>query len=206
VHTFCGVDLSAFYLDVLKDRLYASVPDSPERRSAQTALLALAETLARLMAPILSHTCEEVWQHLPAAERAESVQLADFPVPSAEWTDEAVGGRWNRLLEFREAVNKAMEAAKEAGTIKKPQAARVVVSAPPEPYRLLRDYEDQLAKIFVVSQAALRNGEQSEVRVTVEPAPGERCERCWLVLPTVGTIADHPTLCDRCAAAVAVQT
>jgi len=206
VHTFCGVDLSAFYLDVLKDRLYASVPDSPERRSAQTALYALAETLARLMAPILPHTCEEVWQFLPSAERAESVQLADFPAPAAEWKNEEIGARWDRLLQFRETVNKAMEEAKEAGTIKKPQSARVVVSVPPEPYQLLREYEDQLAKIFVVSQAALRNGEQAEVKVTVEPAPGERCERCWLVLPTVGTIADHPTLCDRCAAAVAVQT
>jgi isoleucyl-tRNA synthetase len=202
VHNFCGVDLSAFYLDVLKDRLYASVPDSPERRSAQTALLVLAETLARLMAPILSHTCEEVWQHLPAGERAESVQLADFPVAPAEWRDETVAARWDGLLAVREAVNKAIEAAKEAGTVKKPQSARVVVSAPPERYRLLHDYEAQLANIFVVSQAALRNGEQSEVRVTVEPAPGERCDRCWLVLPTVGADADHPTLCDRCVAAV----
>ena len=134
------------------------------------------------------------------------MQLADFPVPPVEWKDEAIAARWDRLLAFRETVNKAMEEAKEAGTIKKPQSARVVVSVPPEPYQLLREYEDQLAKIFVVSQAALRNGEQAEVKVTVEPAPGERCDRCWLVLPTVGTIADHPTLCDRCAAAVAAQT
>src|SRR5438876_2796605 len=222
VHNFCAVDLSAFYLDVLKDRLYASVPGSPERRSAQTVLLALAETLARLMAPILSHTCEEVWQHLPAADpsshrvlavpadgqpaaRAESVQLADFPAPPPEWRNEEVAARWNKLLAVREAVNKAIEEAKEAGTVKKPQAARVVVSAPPERYELLRRYEDQLANIFVVSQAALRNGEQAEVRVMVEPAPGERCERCWRVLPTVGSIPEHPTLCDRCAAAVSAS-
>jgi isoleucyl-tRNA synthetase len=201
-HNFCAVDLSAFYLDVLKDRLYASEPASPLRRSAQTALLALAETLARLLAPILSHTCEEVWQHLPAAERAESVHLAEFPVPPAEWRDETIAARWNGLLAVREAVNKAMEEAKEAGTVKKPQSARVVVSAPTERYRLLRDYEDQLAKIFVVSQAALRNGEQADVRVTVEPAPGEKCERCWLVLPTVGADPTHPTLCDRCSSVV----
>jgi isoleucyl-tRNA synthetase len=202
VHNFCAVDLSAFYLDVLKDRLYASVAEAPARRSAQTVLLILAETLARLMAPILSHTCEEVWQHLPAADRAESVQLADFPTAPAEWRDETIAGRWDQLLAVRESVNKAIEEAKEAGTVKKPQAARVVVSAPPDGYELLRRYEDQLANIFVVSQAALRNGEASEVRVTVEPAPGERCERCWLVLPCVGDHPEHPTLCDRCAAAV----
>jgi isoleucyl-tRNA synthetase len=143
-----------------------------------------------------------VWQHLPAAERAESVQLADFPVPAQKWWNEEVAARWNKLLAVRETVNKAMEEAKEAGTVKKPQAARVLVSVPPEGYELLRAYEDQLANIFVVSQAALRNGEQSEVRVTIEPAPGERCERCWRVLPTVGSIPEHPTLCDRCAAAV----
>jgi isoleucyl-tRNA synthetase len=206
VHNFCAIDLSAFYLDVLKDRLYASVSEAPERRSAQTVLYALAETLARLMAPILSHTCEEVWQHLPAGERPESVQLADFPAPPAEWRDAAVAARWDGLLAVRDAVNKAMEEAKEAGTVKKPQAARVIVSAPADRYRLLREYEDQLAKIFVVSQTALRNGEQSEVSVAVEPAPGERCDRCWLVLPTVGVDPAHPTLCDRCAAAVTAQS
>ena len=116
-----------------------------------------------------------------------------------------MAARWNKLLAVRETVNKAIEEAKEAGTVKKPQAARVVVSAPPERYELLRRYEDQLANIFVVSQAALRNGEQAEVRVMVEPAPGERCERCWRVLPTVGSIPEHPTLCDRCAAAVSAS-
>src|SRR5207247_9835822 len=118
-----------------------------------------------LPAPTPSHTGEEGWQQLPAGERAESVQLAEFPVAPAEWRDEAVAARWDGLLAVREAVNKAIEEAKEAGTVKKPQAARVVVSAPPERYRLLHDYEAQLANIFVVSQAALRNGTQSAVRV-----------------------------------------
>jgi isoleucyl-tRNA synthetase len=201
---FCAVDRSAFYLDVLKDRLYTSAPAAAGRRAAQTVIWLLAEHLARLLAPILSHTCEEVWRFLPAYPRAESVQLADFPVPPAEWRDAGLAERWDLLLRAREEVNKALEEAKANGVVEKPLVARVTLAAPPDLHARLEPYRDQLAGLFLVSQAELANG-AGALSVQVSRAEGDRCERCWLVLPTVGQDAAHPTLCDRCVTAVGVR-
>jgi isoleucyl-tRNA synthetase len=231
---FCGVDLSAFYLDVLKDRLYTSAPDARARRAAQTVLWTLADHLARLLAPILSHTSEEVWRFLPGAGRAEanggsapgtrpqSVHLADFPIPEAGearsgasgserqrrgpgpgWRDPALAARWEELLQVRAEVNRALEEAKAAGVVEKPLAARIRITAPPETYERLATYRDQLAGLFIVSQAELVAGAPgTPLTVSVAPAEGKRCERCWLVLPTVGQNSEHPTLCHRCVEAI----
>jgi isoleucyl-tRNA synthetase len=205
VHNFCAVEMSAFYLDVLKDRLYTFTAESPGRRAAQTVLFALAESLARLLAPVLSHTCEEVWRFLPAAgeERPASVQLAPFPEADPAWRDEALATRWSEILAVRDEVNRALEDAKQAGAVEKPLNARVTVAAPGPLHARLSSMGDQLANVFIVSQAELKmNGADGAVHVTVEPAPGDRCDRCWLVLPTVGSDAEHPTLCHRCVPAV----
>jgi isoleucyl-tRNA synthetase len=201
---FCAVDLSAFYLDVLKDRLYTSAPDARARRAAQTVLWKLADSLARLLAPVLSHTCEEVWGFLPGNGRAESVHLADFPVPDEAWRDPELAVRWAELLQVRDEVNRALEEAKAAGVVEKPLAARVTLIAPHELYERLAAYRDQLAGLFIVSQAELVPGAAgAPLAVSVAPAEGERCDRCWLVLPTVGQNAGHPTLCHRCVEAIA---
>jgi isoleucyl-tRNA synthetase len=203
---FCGVDLSAFYLDVLKDRLYTSPPASRGRRAAQTVLWTLADALARLMAPVLSHTCEEVWRFLPGVERVESVQLADFPVADPEWRDPELAARWEELRQVRELVNGALEEAKTAGTIEKPLAAQVTLTVPPGQYERLSSYRDDLAGLFIVSRAVLVAGAAgSGPTVQVAAAEGARCDRCWLVLPTVGRSAEHPTLCHRCVEAVRHQ-
>jgi isoleucyl-tRNA synthetase len=205
VHNFCAVELSAFYLDVLKDRLYTSTADAPGRRAAQTVLWTLTDALARLLAPILSHTCEEVWSFMPAVDeaRAASVQLASFPVADPTWRDEALAARWEEILAVRDEVNRALEEAKQSGRVEKPLNARVTVTAPQKLHERLSTMGDQLASVFIVSQAELTmNGTDGAVHVTVDPAPGTRCERCWLVLPTVGNDPEHSSLCHRCVSAV----
>ncbi len=203
---FCNVELSAFYLDVLKDRLYASAPNSPERRSAQTVLYELATSLTRLLAPILVHTAEEVWQRLPSAKAMEapSVHLASFPTPRSEWLDKALLERWEQILAVREEVNRAVETAKNEKRIPNPQSALVRLFVGGELYELLSQYptpptpDNLLARVFGVSQAEVEPLEGEGLLIEVSPAPGAKCARCWLVLPDVGTHAEYPDLCERC--------
>lgn len=193
VLNFCSVDLSAFYLDVIKDRLYASAADSRARRSAQTAMHTIADTLARLLAPILVFTTDEVWSYLRMPQKSESVHLADMPraVPA----DEALLQRWEPLLQARDEVKKAIEEARQQGKIGNPLEARVVL-----PARLtsLAAFGDELASLLLVSQVGFGDGEQIEVC----PAEGVKCARCWLIKRDVGTMPGHPDLCARCSAAL----
>jgi isoleucyl-tRNA synthetase len=204
---FCTVDLSAFYLDVLKDRLYASGKTWPARRSAQTALHQLASTLARVLAPILPHTMEEVWDHLKMEAKPESVHLADYP--QAGCVDEELLKTYTQLLEVREAVLAGLEAAKQSGRITNPLESLVRLRADATYYPTLAARKGSLASLFIVSQVVLEEMEDGEesagtkgLQVEVEPAPGKKCARCWLVLPDVGIHADHPLLCTRCVQAV----
>ncbi len=200
VNNFCANDLSAFYLDVIKDRLYASAPASPERRSGQTALMELLTVMDRLIAPILSYTAEDIWRYVPGDDKAISVQLADFPQANSVYIDEELAARWDRILDVRREVYKALEEARANGVITKPLDAMVTLTAPPNLYVFLKPYEDQLASLLIISQARLVESDRiSGLQVSVEPAPGIKCERCWLVLPTVGDHPVHPSLCARCA-------
>ena len=201
VHDFCAADLSAFYLDVLKDRLYTSAPKSLQRRSAQTALWEILSAMVRIMAPILSYTAEEVWRYMPADGREVSVQLAEFPRVNADYVDQELSARWEKLLDVRDEVYRHMEEARTTGVIAKPLEALVALEAASPLYELLLAYQDQLASIFIVSQVRLEKGE-APLQVSVQPAEGKRCARCWLVLPTVGRHAVHPSLCARCAEVV----
>ena len=207
VHNYCAVDLSGFYMDILKDRLYASARGSVERRSAQTALYEILSALARMMAPILPHTSEEVWQAMPCGSREqraesgepgrESVQLAAFPEVSADYTDAELAARWARILEVRDRVLAALEEARQSGKIGKPLESRVTLSAPAELHAFLKPYEAVLPSVFIVSQVVLAEA-GGELAVTVDPPTGEKCARCWLVLESVGKDSEQPELCDRC--------
>lgn len=202
LHGFCAVDLSQVYLDARKDALYTFAANHPTRRSAQTALYHLAHGLVRLLAPIISHTAEEVWQHLAQREALpQSVQLAEWPDLSA-WRDEKLGEKWERLLAVRERVSRALEEAKASGLIRQPLEAKVALSPAAEERDLLESVgEEGLATLFVVSQVSIAGGGAGAVQVL--RAEGEKCARCWLRLPTVGTDEAHPALCHRCQAAVA---
>jgi isoleucyl-tRNA synthetase len=212
VNEFCAVDMSAFYLDMLKDRLYTSAAASRGRRSAQTALYELAHGLARLLAPVLSHTAEEIWQHLPG-EREPSVQLAPWGMPDARWVDAELGQRWERILRVRDEVNKALEQARTTGVVDQPLHAAVTIYAPDDEAALLRELGEELARVLIVSQAEVRAAGEAAatavastvvngLAVEVGAAPGCKCARCWQVLSSVGANAEHPTLCARCAGVV----
>jgi isoleucyl-tRNA synthetase len=201
VHNFCAVELSAFYLDVIKDRLYTSKANSLERRSAQTALLILAETLARLVAPILVHTADEAWGYLNLPNKVESVHLADYP--TGEGADEALTARWEPLFLVRETVKKALEEARQAGTIGNPLEACVEIEAEASVLESLAPFSKELATLCVVSQAILRRSDEEGVSVTARPADGVKCARCWLMRLDVGQSEEHPALCTRCVEALA---
>lgn len=203
-HNFCAVDLSALYLDILKDRLYASAASSRERRSAQTAMFELMSVLVRLLAPIISHTTEEIWRYIPGKKPVDSVHLTDFPGIVSQYVDEPLAERWQRLLEVREEVYRHIEQARQSGVIGKPLESKVTLEAPAELYKFLKNYERDLPPIFIVSQVELQET-PGPFEVTVSPPEGRKCERCWLVLTTIGGVPEHPTLCERCAAAIVAE-
>jgi len=206
LNNFCVVDLSALYLDIVKDRLYCSGPASRERRAAQTAQWLILDSLARLMAPILSFTAEEIWRHAPAhRDKPESVFLAGFPALDEAARDEALAVRWDRLLEVRAAVTRALEEARKSGAIGHSLDARVRLAAADGLRPLLAEIAADLPALFIVSQVEL-DGEPVDgaspardgLEVRVERARGGKCERCWNFSEAVGSHPDHPGLCDRC--------
>ena len=213
VHNFCAVDLSSLYLDVIKDRLYTSAADDPRRRAAQTACYDIFAALARLLAPILTFTSEEAWRYLPGV-RTESVHLERFPEAPREWLDDALKRDWDRLLEVRHEVAKALEAARAEKLIGSALEAAVRIAHAPEDLpALLRAKRDLLPTLFIVSRVDL---DRSQARasviyesqdipglvVGVDRAPGAKCERCWMRSERVGENAAHPSLCERCVPVV----
>src|SRR5262249_11421203 len=212
LNNFCSVDLSALYLDVRKDRLYCERADGPERRATQTALHAVLDTLVRLMAPVLSFTADEVWGFLPAATEA-SVFLAGFGELHTAWCDEALASRFERLIAVRAAVTKGIEEARQTGVVRQGSEARVVLAADDALGELLASRSGELAELFLVANVGLERGLEGELagavesavmpglRLRVERADGEKCERCWITRP-LGVDPRHPRLCERCAAVV----
>jgi len=211
ISDFCTVDLSAFYFDVLKDRLYTFAPKNIGRRSAQTAVYRIAGALDRLIAPILVFTAEEAWKYLPrAASEPESVHMASLPAGAEleRTIDDARAKNWDRLLAVREEVLKALEPLRAAKTISANLEARVTLSASGELGNLLEKYAKDLPALFIVSQVEVEkipaDGAQAgELQVRAERARGAKCERCWNYSTHVGESADYPTLCERCVAALA---
>ncbi len=204
VQNFCAVEMSALYFDILKDRLYTFPSSSKGRRSAQTALYLILKDLTSLMAPILSFTCEEVWQHLPmekGKEKEVSVHLTLFPEVREEFIDPALEERWERLWEVREAVTKALEVARKEKKIGLSLDAQVRLSLPDQLYSFIKPYENELKSIFIVSSVTLQRGGR-EIKVEVSRAEGKKCERCWNYDLSVGRNLDHPALCERCLRAL----
>jgi isoleucyl-tRNA synthetase len=209
LYQFCIHELSALYLDILKDRLYASGPQSRERRSAQTALFIILKALVRLMAPILSFTAEEIWSNLPDEEKeAESVHLTQFPAYDPVWAEEELDRRFKELLALRGEVTRALEQARRNQGIGNSLEARVILQPPDSMRPLVEAYLDFLPTLFIVSQVEMVSGKAGTegfssleipgLVVWVEKALGKKCERCWNVRREVGEFSDHPALCSRC--------
>jgi isoleucyl-tRNA synthetase len=215
-HNFCAVDLSSLYLDIIKDRLYTRAPDDPSRRASQTVCFEMLTALARILAPILSFTTDEVWSHIPGRGKPESVHLVTLPEERGEWVNERLAADWERLLEVRGEVSRALESARKQGLIGKGIDAVVyVTSAPEEQWRplLAGKGEALLATLFNVSAVRLTETPPAEGGVLYESQdiPGlalavvpaqrlgwKKCERCWTWSPEVGADPRHPTLCERC--------
>ena len=206
VQNFCAVDLGAFYLDAVKDRLYCSAAADAGRRSAQSTLHDIASALSRLLAPLLVHTAEEVWQALPGARTThESVHLAPFPAAADARLDSELAGRWAQLREVRDRVNAAIEPLKPKSkndpnfVLKSSLEAVVTVTAGPDWQPLLRRHEADLAAICMTPVVRIAARTEPGYDVQVARAPGARCERCWLHVPDVGSAPARPDLCGRCA-------
>ena len=199
IHNFCVVDMSNFYLDVLKDRLYTEKADSPRRRAAQTAMYLILNAMTRMIAPILAYTSDEIWKFMPhsAADEASHVIYNEMPEKVAADVDDSFMLFWNRIHELRDDVKKTLEPMIKEKTIKSSLEAKVTLSAGGETLEFLKQAEPELADAFIVSEVVIAdNG--AELDITAEKAEGEKCERCWAIRKSVGADAEHPTLCAHC--------
>lgn len=211
VHNFCTVDLSAIYLDILKDRLYTEKADSKLRRSAQTAMYEILTTLVRLVAPVLCFTSEEVWQALPNKEEREwSVHMSDMPKVNEAYLDKALDEKWKKRLAVRSVAMKALEEARQAKVIGHPLDAEVTVYADGEAYDIVKAMEKELADFLLVSQTHIVSGtatapenaasnEEGTVKASVAVCTLAKCERCWKRSADVDADPKHPGVCARCA-------
>lgn len=215
IHNFCVVDMSNFYLDVIKDRLYTEKKDSTERRAAQTAMYIILDAMTRLLAPILAFTTDEIWQNMPHGSDCDArhVVYNEMPKLVSEMTGEQVSdefvARWDKIHEIRDVVKKALETARAEKKIGASLDAKVTLYCTSELYDFLKSVEADLSTVFIVSQTVIVNGEggthtdeELGLSVLVEKAEGEKCMRCWAYSSTVGTNPDHPDLCERCAKAL----
>ncbi|GAE29169.1 isoleucine--tRNA ligase [Alkalihalobacillus hemicellulosilyticus] len=209
IHNFCTIELSSFYMDMAKDTLYIEHANHPSRRAIQTVMYEVLITLTKLVSPILSHTADEVWEHIPSVEE-ESVQLTDMPQVQAFHEVEELEKKWNQFMAIRDEVLKALEQARNEKKIGKSLTAAITLYVSGSVSELLRSIEN-LDKLFIVSNVTIA-GELNEapstattfeqLAISVEQAEGETCERCWVVSTTVGASAEHPTLCSSCAETV----
>lgn len=197
IYNFCTIALSARYFDIIKDRLYIFAPKSKERRSAQTALYKITDSLCRLMSPILVFTSDEAWESIPG-QHVPSVHIAEFG--KAEAVDTDLLTRWERVFAIRDDVLKALEEARNAKQIGSSLEAKVVLTADADTTRFLLDYFDQLRYIFIVSQVEVHEGDAMSVEI--RKADGSKCERCWNYSVRVGEFEKYPTVCERCVAAL----
>lgn len=214
IHNFCIVDMSSFYLDILKDRMYTSRPDSPERRAGQWVIYRILSSMTRLIAPVLSFTADEIWDLIPG-EKEESVFLAAFPGVEEKFVNPDLEKRWERLISIRNGVNKALEIKRQERFIGNSLEAKIILYVDGDDFDLLSAYRDFLPALFIVSEAGVSHRsdfdksamsladvyeitELSGVSVVVQRASGKKCERCWNWSEEVGRFSDAPELCGRC--------
>ena len=218
VHNFCTVDLSAFYLDVVKDRLYTNRAGSRGRRAAQTTIYHVLDHLLRLTAPVLVFTTEEAWSFMPG-KKAGSVHLASLPEPQKEWLEPALEEKWDRLMEYKAEISKALEGARQAKTIGHPLDAQVMVYPPEKDRDLLMSEEKALEEALIISRLVssdepfvdtsvatgshyFKSEDMEGLVIVVGKAEGGKCERCWHYSTYVGKDHEHPAICDRCVEAL----
>ncbi len=206
LNQFCVVDMSSFYLDIIKDRLYTSKPNSIERRAAQTTMYEILSSLVRIMAPMTCFTAEEIWKYMPhrKGENLESVMLNFYPKTHKEWENEELERKWAKLIGYREEISKALEVARANKEIGLSLEAKVEIFAEGEDYKFLAGKEELLKEICIVSDVKISENRRNKdeevgIGVKVSKADGEKCERCWKYSVTVGSSKLHPDVCEECA-------
>ncbi len=212
VNNFVAVELSSFYLDIAKDVVYIEGSDNKDRRAMQTVIYDTLMTLVKIMTPIIPHTTDEMWSYLHAQGTVEeaSVQLTDFPEEDVQANFENLRAKWEKIIDVRDDILKALEEARNAKTIGKSLEAKVTVYAKEDVVALLNDANIDFAQLSIVSAFEVATIEEvpadalvlEHVSIVVEKATGEKCERCWSISETVGANAAHPTVCARCAEVV----
>ncbi|KGP72412.1 isoleucine--tRNA ligase [Pontibacillus yanchengensis] len=206
VHNFCTIDLSAFYLDFAKDILYIEAKDNPRRRSIQTVYYEMLTSLTQLLAPILAHTTDEVWEHIPGVE-SKSVQLTDIPEAQEVKNHQELKAKWDHFMNVRDDVLKALEEARNEKVIGKSLEAHVTIVPKDNQTKELLENVSHLEQLLIVSGAEVaveepQAKEYDHVNVYVKAHSGEKCQRCWVVTEELGSSNEHPELCPRCASIV----
>ncbi|MDP5273172.1 isoleucine--tRNA ligase [Chengkuizengella axinellae] len=202
VHHFCSVEMSAFYLDIVKDTLYVNDLNDPKRKAVQTVLYEALVVITKLIAPILPHTADEVWRFIPNVD-LESVQLAEIPSVNKNVFDEKLEQKWNQFMIIREEVFKKLEEARKEKIIGNSLAAALDLYPNASTADLLKQFT-KLNELFIVSAVSVHEAsdQEEEIQVKVSVAEGEKCERCWMVTTDVGEDSTHPSLCRRCASII----
>ncbi|MGN0689042.1 MAG: isoleucine--tRNA ligase [Oscillospiraceae bacterium] len=212
IHNFCVTDMSNFYLDIVKDRLYCTGEKSVDRRAAQTAMYYILSAVARLIAPVLSFTAEEIWKYMPhsALDNTRSIMMNDMPTKIEVNVDNAFTEKWDMVYNLRSDATKALEAKRAEKFIGASLEAKVIINVNNDTAMAekLRAYAEELKKVFIVSGVEVTENAKGDfasdyfadkLTYTIAKADGDKCERCWSYSETVGTISEHPTLCARCA-------
>lgn len=207
INQFCVTDMSNFYLDIIKDRLYTSKKESIERRSAQTAMYTILNALVKMLAPMICYTAEEIWKYMihTKEEQVESVMLAKWPEVVDEYDNEELSEKWKNILQLKELVAKELELARAQKVIGHSLNAKVTLYANEKEYKFLTENKELLMTVFIVSDLIIEKNErkdETKIGVKVEIAEGEKCERCWKYSTEVGKDKEHPTLCHRCSEAI----
>lgn len=198
INTFCVVDMSNFYLDIIKDRLYTAKPQSQERKSAQTAMYEILSALVRILAPMTCYTAEEIWKFMPHRnnDNTESVMLSYYPEVNEKYNNKELEAKWDRIIKIKEEVAKKLEEARANKVIGHSLNAKVIITTEGEELEFVNSNKDLLMAVFITSGLEVKQGSRD---ITVEIADGDKCERCWMYSTTVGEDKENPTICQRCS-------
>ena len=207
INVFCVTDMSSFYLDIIKDRLYTAKANSKERRAAQTTMYIILDSLVRMLAPLTSFTAEEIWKYMNKSknEKVESVMLTTYPEVDPQYENEELRAKWEKIVKIKEIVSKKLEEARAEKIIGHSLNAKVTLFAEGDLYKFIKENKELLQTVFIISNLEVEENQRSneeKLGVKIEQAEGEKCERCWMYSTTVGEDKENPTICHRCREAL----
>lgn len=207
INVFCVTDMSSFYLDIIKDRLYTAKANSKERRAAQTTMYIILDSLVRMLAPLTSFTAEEIWKYMNKSknEKVESVMLTTYPEVNSQYENEELRAKWEKIVKIKEIVSKKLEEARAEKIIGHSLNAKVTLFAEGDLYKFIKENKELLQTVFIISNLEVEENQRSneeKLGVKIEQAEGEKCERCWIYSTTVGEDKENPTICHRCSEAL----